>query len=699
MDKLQAKKRILQLRRTINHHRYLYHVLDRQEISDAALDSLKHELFKLEQRYPDLITADSPTQRVGGKALTGFTKIHHHVPMLSIEDIFSFSELEDWENYIKRLPAGHTALERGASSHFFSELKIDGLAITLVYEDGVFVRGATRGNGTVGEDVTQNLKTIEGIPLQLEVHALDGKHSDPLIRELTASLKKKAKQGIEKGRVEVRGEAYMAKKDFEAFNRARKKKGEQLFANPRNLAAGSIRQLDPKLAASRPLKFLAYDLVTDFGQTLHSQEHALLRMLGFPTDKTARTGRTLQDVQQYFGEIQKKRDRLPMQIDGVVVQLDNMNLFEKLGVAGKGYRAIRAWKFTPLQTTTIVEGIHVQVGRTGALTPVAYLKPAEVMGVTITRATLHNEDEIKKLDVRIGDTVIVQRAGDVIPEIVGVVKDLRTGKEKKFTMPKACPICGGKVVRPKGEAIWRCLNTACPARKREHLYHFVSRKAFDIDGLGPQIIDQLVDASLLSSPADIFTLTKGDLLGLERFAEKSAQNLITAIEKSKKISLERFLAALGIRHVGDKTARDLARAFGTLQGVEGATEEKFESIANIGDVSAKEIAEWFALDKNKQLIKDLLHAGVRVEEIHARKKEGALAKKTFVFTGTLAHFSREAAEELVEKLGGNASGSVSQNTDYVVAGENPGSKFEEAKKLGVRIIDEKEFSRMIKRES
>ncbi len=545
MTKNEAKKRIEKLKKVINHHRYLYHVLDKQEISESALDSLKHELYKLEQQFPEFVTADSPTQRVAGEPQKQFKKVEHKVPMLSLEDIFSEKELQDWEDYLKRL-APHL-FEKGGGFEYFAELKIDGFAIALVYENGIFKTGATRGDGKTGEDVTQNLKTIESIPLKLELK------KSILDKNIEESLKK----AIKRGKIEVRGEVFMGKDDFEKLNNELAKKGEKTFSNPRNLAAGSIRQLNSKLTASRPLKFLAYDMVTDTKQTKHSEEHQILASLGFKTDK-GKVCSNLSDIKDFWRNAAKKREILPYQIDGVVINVNNNALFDKLGVVGKSPRGARAFKFSPKQATTKVLDIKLQIGRTGAVTPVAVLEPVKVSGVTITRATLHNEDEIKRLGIKIGDTVIIERAGDVIPDVAKVLFELRTGREKNFHFPKVCPSCSIKLKKFSGEALWKCPNVNCPARKRENLYHFVSKKAFDIDGLGPKIIDKLIDEKIISQANDIFQLKEGDLVSLERFAEKSAKNLIEAIQKSKDISFPKFVFSLGIRHIGEETANDLA---------------------------------------------------------------------------------------------------------------------------------------------
>ncbi len=676
MSKAEAKKRIEKLKKVISHHRYLYHVLDRQEISDAALDSLKRELHQLEQQFPEFITPDSPTQRVGGKALEKFEKIEHEVPMLSIEDVFSEKELQDWENYLKRLVPS-------AKFEYFCEYKIDGFAITLIYEKGIFTTGATRGDGRTGEDVTQNLKTIESLPLKLNIH---GKLPSSQIEEET-------KNKIEKEKIEIRGEVFMEKKDFEKFNKELEKKGQKPYANPRNLAAGSIRQLDPKLAASRPLKFLAYDIVTDLGQKKHSEEHQILPVLGFKTDP----GRICQndaEVVDFWRQAAKKRETLPYLVDGVVINANDISIFQKLGVVGKSPRGIRAFKFSPKQATTKVLDIKIQVGRTGAVTPVAHLEPVQVGGVTITRATLHNEDEIKRLGVKIGDTVIVERAGDVIPAVAKVLTELRSGKEKEFRFPKNCPVCGSKLIRPAGEAIWRCPNRNCPARKRESLYFFASKKAFDIEGLGPKIINQLMDENLISQAPDIFELTEGDLIPLERFAEKSAQNLVEAIQKSKNIPLARFIYSLGIRHVGEETAINLAKYFPSIDKLKTVSREELEKIPDIGEEVSESIFNWFQNKKNQKLIEDLLRAGVKI--LPPEKIGKKLAGKTFVITGTLKSMSRNKAEKEIRFQGGHPSGSLSKQTDFLVTGKEPGSKLEKARKLGIKIIGEKEFLEMLK---
>ncbi len=671
MIKIEVKKRIEKLKKLINHHRYLYHVLNRQEISETALDSLKHELYKLEQQYPEFLTSDSPTQRVAGKPLKGFKKITHETPMLSIEDVFNEKELGDWETYLKRL-------EPATKFDYFVELKIDGFAVSLVYKNGVLAYGSTRGNGKIGEDVTQNLKTIESIPLKLE---LKKKLSNKIIEKKLLAL-------MQSGEIEIRGEVYMDKKNFDAFNNLLKKKGDKAYANPRNLAAGSIRQLNPNLVLSRPLKFLAYDMVTDTGQTKHSEEHLILSHIGFKTD-FGKICQNLSDISHFRQNIAHKREKLPFQIDGIVISVDDNKLFRKLGVVGKSPRAIRAFKFSPKQATTKVLDIKIQVGRTGAITPVAILEPIEVAGVVITRATLHNENEIKKLAIKIGDTVIIERAGDVIPAVAKVLKELRTGKEKEFHFPKICPVCKEYLVKPKEEVIWRCPNQNCPARKRENLYHFVSKKSFNIDGLGSKIIDQLADGNLVLNPADIFQLKEKDLLPLERFAEKSAENILQSIEKSKIIEFANFIFSLGIRHVGEETAIDLANYFGDIHKLKKVEKEDLKKIPNIGEKISESILQWFSLKKNQDLIHDLLGSGIQI--LPPKKIGKKLEGKTFVITGMLDALTRPEAHKRIRFLGGDPSSSVSKNIDYLVAGKEPGSKLEKAQKLGVKIISEKEF--------
>jgi len=688
MTKSEAKKRIEKLKKVINYHRYLYHVLDRQEISDAALDSLKKELFDLEERYPEFRTPDSPTQRVGGKPLGEFKKFPHSAPMLSFNDAFSPEDMQDWLNRISRLLSEKEKKELD----FYCEPKLDGLAIELLYKNGILEVGATRGDGLIGEDVTQNLKTIEAIPLRL-------RSSEEVIQELDKEGLGEIAQNIQKKglkEVIVRGEVIITKKEFKRINAQRIKKGFPPYANPRNIAAGSVRQLDPKVTASRHLDSNIYELITDLGQRTHEEKHKILKALGFKTNnKYNKYCASLEDVFHFHRFWQEHRSSLPFEIDGIVVIVNNVRLFEKLGVAGKAPRGAIAYKFPLKQAETIVRDIKVQVGRTGAITPVAYLQPVKVGGVTITKATLHNGDEIKRLGIRIGDTVIVGRAGDVIPAVIKVLKGLRTGKERAFKMPRYCPVCGTCLQRPEGEVVLRCPNPNCPARKTRYFYHFVSRGAFDIEGFGPKIVDQLLDEHLISDPADIFSLKEGDLVPLERFAQKSAQNLIRAINKSKNITLARFIYALGIRNVGEETAQDLAEHFGSLGALQHASQEELEKIEDIGPEVSRSIYKWFRNKDNIKFLEKLKKAGIKIEK-PKKKRNLKLEGKIFVFTGSLKSYSREEAKEKVRKLGGKVTESVSVHTDFVVCGKDPGSKLDRAKKLGVKVISEKQFLALIK---
>ncbi len=672
MDKREAEKRIKKLREVINHHRYLYHVLDKQEISNEALDSLKHELFSLEQKYPELITPDSPTQRVAGKPLPEFKKVRHKVRQWSFNDVFSEEEIRDFDQRIKKDLLKKLGY-RGEVS-YVAELKIDGFKIILTYEQGLLKTAATRGDGEIGEDVTQNVKTIESIPLKLNENI-----------DLVAE-----------------GEVWMGRKEFEELNAAQKKKGGQLFANPRNVAAGSIRQLDPKIAASRKLDSFIYDAAESSAPTPRTQEEELdfLKELGFKVNPNFALCRNINEVIDFWKSWDKKRAKTAYWIDGIVVKVNERKFQEALGYTGKAPRYAIAFKFSPEEVTTIVEDITVQVGRTGALTPVAHLRPVGVAGTTVSRATLHNESEIKRLDVRIGDTVIVRKAGDIIPEVVEVVKGLRTGREKIFHMPEKCPICGGPVRKEsigEGEeksAAYYCINKKCFAQELERLIHFVGRKGMNIDGLGEKILEQLVNEGLISDAADIFELKTGDLVSLPRFAEKSAENLVQAVEKSKKIALGKFLFALGIRHVGEETAELLSEYFGSVNNIAKSKKEDFEKIDGIGSVVASSVSGWFGDEHNKKLISRLLS---HIKIIRPERKvgeKGKLSGKSFVLTGELKAMTRDEAKVKIKALGGKVSGSVSSKTDFVVAGENPGSKLSNAKKLGVKIISEAEFLKL-----
>lgn len=664
------RARAEKLRREIEHHRYLYHVRNEQVISDAARDSLMHELHRLELEHPSLVTPDSPTQRVSGEAMPELAKVTHEHRMLSFEDVFSFEELAAWDvRWRKRVP--------DATTDYLVDLKLDGLAISLVFEKGLLVRGATRGDGTVGEDVTHNVRTIDAIPLRLSTE-----HLAPEIR-----------QRVLGGTVEVRGEVVMPKKDFEALNRRQTKAGLPEFANPRNVAAGSIRQLDPKLAAARKLDFYAWELVTDLGQETIGESYALIRKLGVKVNPHTVVCTSLDEVQAFHERMYQEREKMDFWIDGVVVKVNQRRLFARLGIAGKAPRAAVAYKFPAEQVTTVVEDIRPQVGRTGALTPVAHLKPVQVAGTTVARATLHNMDEIERLDVRIGDTVIIQKAGDIIPDVVQTLVNLRPKHAKRFAMPRLCPVCRTPVKRKDGEVIMYCVNPTCPARQREGLYHFVSKKAFDIDGLGPQTIDVLMDEGLVSTAKDFFTMKEGQLVGLPLFAETKAANLIASIHAARRVPLNRFIYALGIRHVGEQTAIDIAHHFRTIQALMEADENTIAQVPNIGAVVARSIIHYFSSAHSKQLIREFERLLTILPPPKATS--AVFADAAVVVTGTLHGMSREQAHERIRAAGGTVATSVGKKTSYLVAGEHPGSKLVQAQKLGVKVLSEDEFVRML----
>lgn len=661
MNKAEAKKRVEKLKKEIAHHRYQYHVLNALEISEAALDSLKDELYKLEQEFPELITPDSPTQRVAGEPLDKFRKVEHEQRMLSLNDAFNQEDLEEWMKRMEKLSPG-------ADWTYFADPKIDGLAISLIYQDGVLTTGVTRGNGFVGEDVTHNIRTIQTIPLR---------------------LREKAGVSLE-GRIEVRGEVYMDFKDFDRINKQRKKVGEEEYMNPRNTAAGSLRQLDPSLAADRNLKFFAYAMIQDLGQTARSDERDLLHALGFQVTTDSRVCTTAKEIMAFYDAMMNVREQLAYQIDGMVVHVDNKALMKKLGVVGKAPRGAVAMKFPAEQATTVVEDIVVQVGRTGAQTPVAHLRPVQVAGTTVQRATLHNQDEIDRLDVRIGDTVIIEKAGDIIPDVVEVLPNLRNGKEKKYTIPKKCPACGEEVTRQEGEVAHYCHNLQCPARHREGLYHFVSKKGFEIEGLGPRIIDQLVDEGFVRTPADLFELTAEQLEPLEGFAELAAQNVVSAVKAAAQVPLHRLIFALGIRHVGEQTAVVLAEEFGSFKKLQKATSERLESIHDLGPAASKSITEYFGAKENQEMLEQLLNH-LKIQNPTATKKSNILEGKSFLFTGSLESMTRDDAKKLVRENGGTAASSVTKKLDYLVAGEKAGSKLAKAEKFGVAVLSEKKF--------
>jgi DNA ligase (NAD+) len=687
MNKAEAEVRIKKLRTEIDRYRYQYHVLNNLEISEAALDALKHQLYKLEQEYPEFITADSPTQRVAGEAAKGFVKIPHEAPMLSLEDVFSREEADGWLERVRKIrPRG--------TFDFYAEVKMDGLAISLVYEHGVLHHAATRGDGRVGEEVTHNVRTMESIPLVLrtpdenEVRAFLKKYDGQL-----NELKIRRVLELHQGRIEIRGEAYLLRKQLEVLNKKLVARGDAPLANPRNAAAGGIRQLDPKLAAERGLSFLGWQLLGDLGTTTHEQAHEMLSLLGIPSNNLNRRCENLDEVEAFVKDVDDKREKLPYQIDGIVINVNDDKLFSDLGIVGKTPRGSIAWKFAAEQGTAIVREIQVSVGRTGALTPVAVMDPVQLAGTTVTHASLHNEDEIKRLGLKIGDTVIVEKAGDIIPKVIQVLPKLRTGKEKAFHMPKKCPMCGSEVMRREGEVATVCTNPNCFAQELARLLHFAGRRTFDIRGLGDKIAEQLLQKGLVHEPADLFELTAGDLEPLEGFAEVSAKKLADEIQTHKKISLERFINALGIRHVGEETARDLATAFGSITALREATKEELSSVEGIGEVVAEAIVEHFGETRNAERVDHLLK---HVEVSSAPKaKKGPLSGTSWVLTGSLDSMSREEAKEKLRALGGDVSESVSKKTTYVIVGADPGSKAEKAKKLGVEILDEKAFLKKI----
>lgn len=688
MNKQDAKARIAKLREAINRYRYEQHVLDSLSISEGALDTLKHELYTLEQEYPDLITKDSPTQRVAGVAMEGFKKVRHEVPMRSIEDVFSREEAEAWLARIQKLSS--------ATFDFFAELKLDGLAVSIVYQDGGLVEASTRGDGMIGEDVTHNVRTVEAVPLALRIP--EEKEVNAFLKKHQGNLDEKRVRGFfmnPKGRTEIRGEIYLTRKQLELINKLQEKRGEPLYANPRNTAAGTIRQLDPSIVAERKLSFFGYSLISDIGFSTHEQAHEALTLLGFPQNPANRYCKTLDDVEKLFGEIGKKREKLPYWIDGVVVNVNNDALYESLGVVGKTARGCIAWKFPAEQVTTIVREVEVSVGRTGALTPVAIMDPVQVAGTTVSRASLHNQDEIDRLDVRIGDTVIIEKAGDIIPKVIKVLTELRTGKEKTFKMPAKCPICDSAVTRVEGEVATMCTNKNCFAQEVARILHMSGRMSADINGLGDKIVEQLVQTGLVHEPADLFELSKGDFLSLEGFAEKSAQKLFDEIQSKREIAYPRFLYALGIRHVGEETARDLAEAFTKYEDFATASEEALQNVEGIGEVVAKSIREYFE-DKQDAARAERLHKAMKIVYEKPRAAGGKLEGTTWVLTGTLETMSRDDAKALIRDLGGDISESVSKLTSFVVAGDKAGSKLEKAQKLGVPVLDEQAFLKRVR---
>ncbi|MGQ9497095.1 MAG: NAD-dependent DNA ligase LigA [Desulfotomaculales bacterium] len=672
MDLETAKKRVEELRRQIEHHNYLYYVLDAPVISDAEFDALVRELEALERQFPELITPESPTQRVGGRPREGFATLAHLTPMLSLANAFDEDEVRDFDRRVRSALPGEPV-------GYVVEMKIDGLAVSLVYEDGLFRRGATRGDSEVGEDITANLKTIRSIPLRLLQPA------PPVL--------------------EVRGEVFMPKEAFARLNEARDAAGEPPFANPRNAAAGSVRQLDPRVTAGRKLDIFIYGVGFAEGAPVrtHSEALAWLRTLGFKVNDHWRLCENIEQVLEVCRYWQEKRFDLPYAVDGLVVKVDAFTQQERLGATMKNPRWAVAYKFPPEEAVTVIEDIMVRVGRTGVLTPTAVFAPVRLAGTTVTRATLHNEDIIRERDIRVGDHVVVYKAGEIIPEVLRSLPEKRTGKELPFKMPAHCPACGARVIRLPGEVAVRCPNIACPARLRESLLHYGSRNAMDIDGLGPAIVDQLLDRGLVRDVAGLYHLRVEDLVPLARMGRKSSQNLIEAIARSKERGLERLIFALGIRHVGERAAKLLAARFGSLDRLAEATEEELTAIPDVGPKIAASITDFFATPENRRVIERLVAAGVNTRAAVAVGPQ-TLAGKTFVLTGALERLTRDEAQEIIESLGGRVTSGVSRRTDYVVVGANPGSKYDKAMELvrsgthpGLKILNEDEFMRLVGR--
>jgi DNA ligase (NAD+) len=668
-SKAGARERIEHLKTAIDRYRYLYHSLDTSEISDAALDSLKRELSELEREFPEFLTPDSPSQRIGGKPLPKFEKIRHEVRQWSFDDAFSEEDIRDFDARVRRALAKAGV---DAAPAYTCELKIDGLKIVLTYRGGVLQTAATRGDGLIGELVTENVKTIESVPLRLRNSDAD---------------------------IVVEGEIWMSKKEFVRLNKEREKKGEPLFANPRNVAAGSIRQLDPQIAASRRLDSFVYDVAQSSIPVPATQleELEFLRNLGFKVNKHFKLCATIEEVIAFWKHWKSAASREDYWIDGIVLKVNERRFQEILGYTGKTPRFAIAFKFPAEQATTLVEDIAFQVGRTGVLTPVAHLKPVRVAGTVVARATLHNEDELKRLDVRVGDTVVLEKAGDVIPDVKSVIMRLRPRGAKPPVFPAKCPVCGSPVVRAEGEAAQKCSNKGCFARTRNLLYYFVGKKAFNIEGLGPRIIDLLLDHGLIGAAFDLFDLKQGDLETLPGLGERSAAKLLVAIAARRRIPLSRFLISLGIPHVGEELAHVLAHHFKTLARVRESTPHDLEEIEGVGGIVAESVVAWFSARGNKKLVDELLKRVHVTAESGAVRVAGPLAGKTVVVTGTLASFTREEAKEKIRAAGGDVSGSVSRKTNYLLAGANPGAKFDEAEKLGVPVLTEEAFRTLIEK--
>ena len=665
MNKSSAKEKINLLRDQINYHNRKYYVEDAPSISDYDYDQLINKLKKLEQEHPELIIPESPTRRVGGEPAEEFKTVEHSIPMLSLDNTYSKEELADFD---KRARKG---LDEN-DIEYVVELKIDGLGVSLVYENGILIRGATRGDGIHGEDVTGNLRTIRSVPLKI--------NND---------------MGLKK--FEVRGEVYFNRPDFEKINLQRESAEEPLFANPRNAAAGSIRLLDPRITASRPLKIFFYNILLD-DKTLfstHYESLKTLKTLGFRINPNTTFCKSLDKVFRQIELWQKKKSSLNYDVDGLVIKINAFSQQDILGATSKHPRWAIAYKYPAEQAITEVENITVQVGRTGSLTPVAKLKPVIISGSTVARATLHNEDEIKRKDIRIGDTIVIEKGGEIIPKVLRVLFDKRTGEEKVFSMPQKCPACNAGVYRPIGEAVTRCTGATCPAQLKERLQHFASRKAMDIDHLGTQIIDQLVKKGMVKNFADLYLLSEKKVADLERMGEKSARNLLEAIDKSKKAGFNKLLYGLGMRHVGERAAYLLSNSFSSMDELKSAPKDKIESIHEIGPKVSESIIYFFAEKKNMQIIDKLKGLGVNMESVKSNEQKDLLQGKQFVLTGTLKKYSRNEAKELIINAGGRVTSSVTKNTDYVLAGKKPGSKHEKAKTLNIKIIDEKILKKML----
>lgn len=665
-----VKRELEKLREEIEYHNYLYHTLDQPEISDEEFDALMRRLIELESEYPEWITSDSPSQRVGAKPLEEFQTVTHSSPMLSLDNAFEEEDLLELDARIKRF-LGLSGAEKIA---YMAEPKIDGVAVELIYEDGKFVQGATRGNGVQGEDITQNLRTIHAIPL----HFL-------------------RKDGYPQ-RLAVRGEVYLSLPAFLELNEARKSRGEPLFANPRNAAAGSLRQLDPRITASRPLDIFCYGMgeVTGWSFSRHGEVLQTLKGWGLKVNPQVQECEDIQQVLEYYRRLSRIREEMEYEIDGVVIKVDSLRLQEELGTKARSPRWAIAYKFEPKQEVTRVLDIRVQVGRTGALTPVAVLDPIRVGGVVVSRATLHNPDEIEKKDVRIGDLVLVQRAGDVIPEIARVLTAQRDGTESPFRMPRECPVCGAEAVREEGEVVPRCIGLSCSAKLKETIRHFASRGAMDIDGLGVKLVHQLVEKGLIRQVSDLYRLSLEVLVPLVRMGKKSAQNLLEAIERSKEPSLSRFIYALGIRHVGEHIAELLAGHFGTLEALMAATEEELLEVRGVGPEVGQSVVRFFAQPSNREVIARLLETGIELASgPQEAARDAKLAGKCFLFTGALSSLTRSEAQKKVENLGGRVATSVSRKVDYLVVGQEAGSKLEQARKLGIALLSEETFLELL----